>query len=103
MSSASKTSFSPLLLAGLTAPLVIAVLGWLLQLLAKFPSRSFGASLKAVTFGLAPLLECLAVPAAVAVLVRRPESRTLTNVSLTAFCALVLLGAIFLILALIIR
>jgi multisubunit Na+/H+ antiporter MnhE subunit len=76
MLSATKTKFRPLLLFGLVAPLVVATLAWFVQLFEKFPPRSPGASLTAVTFALVPLIEILAAPAAVAVLVRRPESRT---------------------------
>ena len=97
MSSATQTKFSPLLLFGLVAPLVVATAAWFLQLFARFPPMSLGASLTAVTFALVPLIEILAVPAAVAVLIRRPESRTVTNVSLTVICALVLLAAALLV------
>jgi hypothetical protein len=97
MSSVTKAQFGPLLLLGLVAPLVVATVVWLVQLFAKFPPRSAGASFTAVAFVLVPLIEILAVPVAVAVLIRRPESRTITNVSLTIICTLVLLVATFLV------
>jgi hypothetical protein len=96
MSSVTKAKFGPLLLLGLVAPLVVAAAVWFVQLFAKFPPRSAGASFTAVAFVLAPLIEILAVPIAVVVLIRRPESRTVTNVSLTIICTLVLLVATFL-------
>jgi hypothetical protein len=98
MSAATQTKFGPLLLLGLVAPLVVAAAAWFLQLFARFPARSLGASLTAFTFLAVPLLEILAVPAAAATLIRRPESRTATNISLTIFCSLVLLAATLLVL-----
>lgn len=97
MSLVAKVKFGPLLLLSLVAPLVVATIAWFVQLFVKFPPRSAGASLAAVAFVLVPLIEILAVPVAVAVLIRRPESRTVTNVSLTIICALVLLAATLLV------
>lgn len=97
MSSTSQTKFSPLLLFGLGAPLALAAVAWFVQLFARFPPQSVGASLTAVTFAFVPLIEILAVPAAVAVLIRRPESRSVVNVSLTVFCAFVLLASALLV------
>lgn len=92
MSFTARTKFSRLLLLGLVAPLIVATGAWLLQLFVRFPPRSVGASLTAATFFAVPLIEILAVPVAVATLIRRPEFRTATNVSLTILCALVLLA-----------
>jgi hypothetical protein len=97
MSPAAQTRFGPLLLLGLVAPLVVAAGAWLVQLFARFPARSFGASLTAATFLAVPLIEILAVPVAVATLIRRPELRTATNVSLIILCSLVLLAAVLLV------
>ncbi len=97
MSSATQTKFSPLLLMGLVAPLIVAAGAWFVQLFARFPPRSLGASLLAVAFLAAPLIEILAVPVAVTILIRRPELRTAANVSLTILCALILLAAALLI------
>jgi hypothetical protein len=97
MSSTAQTRFSRLLFLGLLAPLIVSTGAWLVQWFARFPPRSLGASLSAVTLITAPLIEILAVPVAVAALIRRPELRTASNVSLTVLCALVLLGAVFLV------
>lgn len=96
MSTASQSKFSPLLLLALVAPLLLSAAGWLVQFFARFPPRSLGTSLTAVTFLAAPLIELLAVPVAIATLVRRPESRTIVNVSLTLFCTLILMVALLL-------
>ena len=93
MSPTIQTKFSPPLLLGLVTPLILATAAWFVQLVAKFPPRSVGASLTAVTFVAVPLIEIVVVPVAIATLIRRPESRTATNVSLTIFCSLVLLAA----------
>lgn len=97
MSSATQTKFGPLLLLGLVAPVVVSIMAWLIQWFARFPPRSLGASLTAVVFVAAPLIGLLAVPVAVATLMRRPESRTPINVSLTILCSLVLLVAVTLV------
>jgi hypothetical protein len=96
MPSATQTKFSPPLLWGLVAPLALATLAWFLQLVARFPPRSVGASLTAVTFFAAPLIEIVAVPVAIVTLVRRPQSRTAMNVFLTIICSLVLIAAMLL-------
>ena len=97
MSPATQTKFSPPLLLGLVTPLILATAAWFVQLVAKFPPRSVGASLTAVTFVAVPLIEIIAVPVAIATLVRRPESRTPTNVSLTIICSLILFVAVLLV------
>ena len=97
MSSAIQTKFSPPLLLGLVTPLILATLAWFVQLLARFPPGSVGASLTAVTFLAVPLIEIVAVPVAIATLIRRPESRTAANVSLVVLCSLVLFVAVLLV------
>ncbi len=97
MSPAIQTKFSPPLLLGLVTPLLLSTAAWFVQLVAKFPPRSVGASLTAVTFVAVPLIEIVAVPVAIATLIRRPASRTAMNVSLTIFCSLVLFAAALLV------
>lgn len=97
MSSAIQTKFSPLLLLGLVVPLVVAAGAWFIQLIVRFPPRSLGASLTAVAFLAVPLVESLVVPVAVMTLIRHPELRTATNVSLAILCALVLLAVTLLV------
>ncbi len=97
MSPTIQTKFSPLLLLGLVAPLIISTLAWFVQLFASFPPRSVGASFTVVAFLASPLLEILAVPMAVTALFRRPELRTAGNLSLTIFCSSVLLAAAILV------
>src|SRR5687767_1490662 len=74
MSSVSQTKFSPLLLLGLVAPLIVAIVAWFVQFFARFPPRSLCASLTAATFLAVPMIEILAVP--VAVTTPHPPSRT---------------------------
>ena len=97
MSSAIQTKFSPPLFWSMVTPLLLAASAWLLQLVARFPPRSLGASLTAVTFIAVPLIEIVAVPIAIVTLVRHPQSRTATNVSLTIICSLVLVAAMLLV------
>jgi hypothetical protein len=97
MHSTSQTKFSSSLLLGLVTPLILATVAWLVQLLARFPPRSVGASITAVTFLAVPLIELVAVPTAIATLIRSPESRTVANVSLVILCSLVLFAALLLV------
>jgi hypothetical protein len=97
MSCAIRTKFSPLLLLGLAMPLILAAVAWFVQLLARFPPRSVGASLTAVTFLAVPLIEIVAVPAAIATLIRYPESRTVANLSLVILRSAVLFAAMLLV------
>ena len=97
MSSAIRSKFSPVLVLGLVAPLIVAAMAWFAQLVARFPPGSLGASLTAVTFLAVPLVEILAVPVAISTLIRRPESRTAANVSLTILCSLTLVVAVLLV------
>jgi hypothetical protein len=97
MASAIQTRFSSPLLLGLVTPLILATVAWFVQLVARFPPRSLGASLTAVIFLAVPLIEILTVRVAIATLIRRPESRTATNVSLTIFCSLALVVAMLLV------
>lgn len=97
MSSAIQTKFSRPLSLSLMGPLVVAVAAWFVQLFAKFPPGSRGASLTAVVFLGVPLIEIFSVPVAVANLIRRPELRTGRNISLTVLCSLVLLVAALLV------
>ena len=97
MSSAIQTKFSRPLFLGLVVPLLVAVAAWFVQLLAKFPPGSPGASLTAVAFLAVPLVEIFSVPVAVTSLIRRPELRTARNIFLTVVCSLVLLVAALLV------
>jgi hypothetical protein len=88
-----------LLLLSLAVPLIVATTVWLIQWYARLPRGSPSAALTAVIFLAASLIEILAVPVAIATLVRRPELRTVTNVSLTALCALLLPAAALLVIS----
>jgi hypothetical protein len=92
--SATRTSLGRPLSLTLTVAVVVSAGSWLLQLLAQFPIGSLGAGLSALGFILGSIVAVVPATVAIVRLIRHPAARSLRNVLLTAFGAIVSLPAL---------
>jgi len=93
-------SFNWGLRTALILPVLAVLSAWLSQWFIQLPQGTFGASLTAIVFVLAPVSEIITVPVAITKLVRHASLRTATTFALTAVGSAFLLLGILLVLAL---